>query len=108
MEVREGVQNPPITVTTPYFASFGYLAFDGTTPVIAIQKAGAISVAPEYTHGTGRGFAPWKNLGTTWTAAANIGLVATKSGVRVITSVGNAGYGPSWRSTPAARSARRP
>lgn len=94
LEVREGVQNAPITVTTPYLASFGYLAFDGSTPVLAIQKDGAISTAPVYTHGVGGGFAPWKNLGTTWTAAANIGLAGTKSGVRVITSVGNASYSP--------------
>jgi hypothetical protein len=94
LEIREGVQNPPITLATPYLASFGYLAFAGTTPVIAIQRAGAISVAPEYTHGVGAGFGPWSALGKTWTAAANIGLAATKSGVRVITSIGNADYWP--------------
>ncbi|BEP13112.1 hypothetical protein acdb102_14230 [Acidothermaceae bacterium B102] len=94
LEVREGVTNPAIVVTTPYFPGSGYLAFAGSTPVIAIQKYGAISTAPEYTHGVGGGFAPWSPLGTTWTAAANIGLVATKTGVRIIDSVGNADYWP--------------
>jgi hypothetical protein len=94
IEVREGVQNAPITVATPYLASFGYLAFQGTTPVILIQRDGAITIAPEYTHGVGSGFSAWSALGTTWTAAANVGLVATKTGVRAITSVGNADYSP--------------
>lgn len=94
VEVREGVANPPIVLATPYFPGSGYLAFSGTTPVIAIQKYGAITTAPQYTHGVAGGFAPWSPFGKTWTAAANIGLVATKTGVRIIDSVGNADYWP--------------
>ena len=94
MEIREGVQNPPVVVATPYAPGPAYLAFAGSTPVIAIQKYGAIITAPEYTHGVGAGFAPWAALGKTWTAAANIGLVATTTGVRIIDSVGNADYWP--------------
>ena len=94
MEIREGLSAAPTTVATPYFPGTGYLAFSGTTPVIAIQKYGAITTAPEYTHGVGGGFAAWSPFGKTWTSDANIGLVTTKTGVRIIDSVGNADYWP--------------
>ena len=94
VEIREGLGAAPITLATPYSPGSAYLAFSGTTPVLAIQKYGAITTAPQYTHGVAGGFAPWSALGKTWTAAANIGLVATKTGVRIIDSIGNADYWP--------------
>ena len=85
MEVREGVANPPITVATPYAPGYAYLAYSGSTPILAIQKDGGITIPPSYAHGVGAGFSSFTNLHA-WTAGANIGLVATKSGVRLVTA----------------------
>ena len=93
VEVREGVQNPPVTLTTPFSPGYADLAFSGATPVIAIEKYGSITDAPQYTHGVGGGFAAWSPLGTDW-SGANVGLVATKTGVRAISTVGNSDYWP--------------
>jgi len=92
MEVREGVANPPITVATPYAPGYAYIAYSGSTPILAIQKDGSITIAPSYAHGTGGGFSGFTNL-PAWTAGANIGLVATKSGVRMVASA-NGSYAP--------------
>ena len=85
MEVREGVANPPITVATPYSPGFAYLAYAGSTPILAIQKDGGITIAPSYAHGVGAGFSSFTNL-PAWTAGANIGLTATTSGVRLVSA----------------------
>jgi hypothetical protein len=84
MEVREGVANPPVTVTLPWSPGPAYLAFNGSTPVLAVQENGRLSVAPIYSFGPA--FTSWKNVPDSWTAGANIGLVATKSGLRMVAS----------------------
>jgi hypothetical protein len=94
MEVREGLSSPPVTIHMPYAPGTAQLAFAGSKPVIAAQKDGAVTSPVGYTSGVGTGFAPWKTNTKTWTAGANIGLVATKSGVRLIASVDNADYWP--------------
>ncbi|BEP13111.1 hypothetical protein acdb102_14220 [Acidothermaceae bacterium B102] len=89
MEVREGVASPPITVATPYAPGYAYLAYAGSTPILAIQKDGGITIPPSYAHAVGAaigaGFSSFADLHA-WTAGANIGLVATKSGVRLVTA----------------------
>lgn len=94
LEVREGVTNPPVMLPTPYGVGFTELAFQGTTPVIAAQKYGAVITPIETTHGVGGGFSGWTAVKNTWPAAANIGLVGTKSGVRLTAAVGNSDYWP--------------
>ena len=94
MEVREGLAHPPVTIHMPYAPGTAQLAFAGSKPIIAAQKYGAVTTAVGYTSGVGGGFGPWKTNTHTWTAAANIGLVATRAGVRLIASIDNADYWP--------------
>lgn len=80
-ELRQGITSAPTTVTTPYGPGQVTIAFSGATPVIAIVRAGSITVPVSVSHG-GSGFSVVK----TWTAGAGIGLVGTKAGVRLIAS----------------------
>jgi hypothetical protein len=102
LEVHEGIGAPAITLSMPYSPGAGILAFAGTTPVIAVQSYGAITTPVGVSYGLGA-FHP---VAKTWTAGANIGLVGTKSGVRLIASVDNADYWPvvaKWAGTSFAK-----
>jgi hypothetical protein len=90
IEVRKGIGTPAVTVPMTFPPGSALLAFSGVTPVIAAQWYGQISQPVWVSHDLGA-FTP---VAKTWTAAANIGLVATRSGVRLIASVDNADYFP--------------
>ena len=94
LQVRPGLNNPFVNLKTPYGVGAARVAFNHGTPVIVIQKAGAISAPVAYTSFRNGKFAPFQFLKHTWTAASDIGLVGTSSGVRLDTSVANATYHP--------------
>jgi hypothetical protein len=99
LQVRPGLNNPFVNLKTPYGVGAARVQFNHGTPVIVIQKAGAISAPVAYTSVRNGKFAAFHFLKHTWTAASNIGLVGTSSGVRLDTSVANATYRPevwSW------------
>lgn len=109
IQVREGVQNPEISLAAPFSPGAAQLAFAGSTPIVAMDSYGSISRAPIYARGNAGGFSGWTSLAKTWTAGADFGLVATKSGVRLVTSIDNASYWPTvskW--TGSGFSLRRP
>ncbi|MDX6254210.1 MAG: hypothetical protein QOJ11_544 [Frankiales bacterium] len=90
VEVRKGIGSPAISLPMSFSPGSALLAFSGATPVIAAQVYGAISKPVMVSHNLGS-FTP---VARTWTAAANIGLVAAKAGVRLIASVDSADYFP--------------
>jgi hypothetical protein len=94
IQVHQGISNPPVTIHTPYGVADAALAFAGATPVIAIHKAGAITQPVGYTYLSHGSWTSVANVARTWTSDANIGLVATKSGVRLIASQADADYHP--------------
>ena len=94
LQVRPGLNNPFVNLKTPYGVGAARVAFNHGTPVIVIQKAGAISAPVAYTSVRNGKFAAFGFVKHTWTAASNIGLVGTSSGVRLDTSVANATYRP--------------
>ena len=99
MQVRPGLGNPFVNLKTPYGVGPARIRFNHGTPVIVIQKYGAISTPVAYTSFRNGKFAAFHFVKHTWTAASDIGLVGTSSGVRLITSVGNSSYLPetwSW------------
>lgn len=91
--LRPGLSNPDVTLKTPYLAGSGEIRFSGSTAVLAIQKYGAISDPVSYAvhRGSWSGF---RKIARTWTSDANIGLATTRSGIRLLASVGNANYWP--------------
>jgi hypothetical protein len=108
-ELREGVTNAPITVATPYAPGSVQIAFQGSKPVVAIQEDGRITEPAAAATASGAGIGAFTNVAKTWTAGANIGLVGTKSGVRLIASIDDASYVPvvsKW--TGSGFSARKP
>ena len=109
VQVREGVQNPEIALSTPFSPGAAQLTFAGTTPIVAMDSYGSISVAPVYARGVGNGFSGWTSVAKTWTAGAHFGLTATRAGVRLVTSIDNASYWPTVsRWTGSGFSTRRP
>jgi hypothetical protein len=94
LEVRQGIDNPPTIVKTPYPVGFARLAFSHGTPIIAITKGGSITQPAAYSYRPGSTYTSFKDVAGTWTVGREIGLVATSSGVRLITEVGNANYFP--------------
>jgi hypothetical protein len=91
--LRPGLASAAVTLKTPYLVGGGRIAFSGATAVLAVQKAGAISVPVAYAvhRGSWSGF---RKLARTWTSDANLGLVRTRSGIRLLASVANASYWP--------------
>jgi len=91
--LRPGLGNAAVTLKTPYLVGTARLEFTGSTGVLAIQKYGAISVPVSYAvhRGSWSGF---RKVARTWTSDANLGLARTRSGIRLLASVGNANYWP--------------
>ncbi len=94
VQIRPGLSSPAVMLATPYEIGNAQIRFAGSTAVLAIQKAGAISYPVAYAHNSGHGWSGFRKLAHTWTAAANLGLASTRSGVRLLASVGNADYWP--------------
>jgi hypothetical protein len=93
LEVRDGA-GAPTTLTAPFTDVNAQLAFAGSKAIIAIQQAAFITKPVSYASGSGSSYSAFHVLAHTWTAGANIGLVSTKSGVRLFASVDNADYSP--------------
>jgi hypothetical protein len=94
VQVRPGLGQPAVTVHTPYGVQDAGLAFSGSTAVLAIQKNGAITVPVSYAHESGGTWSGFRALARTWTSDADLGLVRTTRGIRLLASVGNADYWP--------------
>ncbi|HTR94230.1 MAG TPA: hypothetical protein VMI73_21045 [Trebonia sp.] len=93
VQVTRGLGSAPQTVKTPFQPGHSLLAFSGTSAVLAIDKAGAISQPVNYARQSGSGWTGFKAIGKTWNLAG-FGMAGTTSGVRVIASENNAGYHP--------------
>jgi hypothetical protein len=93
VQVTRGLGSAPQTVKTPYPAGQALLAFSGSSAVLAIDKAGAISQPVSYARQSGGGWTGFKAIAKTWNLAG-FGMAGTTSGVRVIASENNAGYHP--------------
>lgn len=97
VQVIPGLGNKPVTVPTPYLVGTNQgvqLAFAGSTPLMAIQMGGAISQPISYASEPNGKWTAFRELAHTWTAAANLGLAQTRSGVRALASVDNPTYQP--------------
>ncbi len=94
VQVREGLSGSSVNLHTPYGVGDAHLRFSRGTGVLVIQKAGAISANVAFATVRDAAFSPFSKVGKTWTGAANFGLTATTSGVRMVTSVDNASYHP--------------
>lgn len=93
LEVRAGLSSPPVTITAPVIVGNARLRFSGSTAVLAIQKAGAITQPVSYATKTSGPWSSFRAVTHTWTYAV-LGLASTRSGVRLLASVANADYFP--------------
>jgi hypothetical protein len=93
IQVRPGGGTAAVNVKTPYPVGYAELAFTGNTPVIAIQKGGAITEAAGYTYESQGSWSAVHNVAHTWTGA-RVGLADTRSGLRLIAGTDNASYQP--------------
>jgi hypothetical protein len=101
MQVTPGT-GAAMNVVTPYSVGEAELAFTGTTPVIATQEAGSISVPAGYTDYVHGSWSAVHNVADTWTAGARVGLAETRTGLRLTASVANSSYQPvisTWTGT---------
>jgi hypothetical protein len=99
IQVRPGLGNHFVNLKTPYGVGGARLRFSGGTAVLVIQKAGAITIPVAFGSFRNGTFSGFRKLAHTWTAAADLGLTGTSSGVRMVTSEANADYHPvawSW------------
>jgi hypothetical protein len=94
LQVREGFTSSPTTVNTPYHVGYAQLAFAGSTPILAITKNAAVTQAAAFSYQHAGSWTSFKNVPGTGTAGQNVALVRTRSGVRLITDIGDAGYTP--------------
>lgn len=94
LQVREGLTGTFRNLHTPYGVGVARLRFSGGTGVLAIQKAGAITANVAFAKVRNGAFSPFSKVGKTWTGPSDLGLTATTSGIRLVTSEDNAGYHP--------------
>jgi hypothetical protein len=94
LQVRPGLGSPSVNVTAPYQVTIAKLAFSGSTGVLAIQKDGAITIPVSFASERGGHWSGFRALARTWTSDANLGLVKTSAGIRLLASVSNADYFP--------------
>jgi hypothetical protein len=94
IQVVPGLGSKPVKVNTPYEPGHAQLAFSGSTAILAIQKAGAITEPVSFADKRGGGWSSFHTVAHTWTSDANLGLVHTGSGVRLLASVDNADFFP--------------
>ncbi|HEY7280492.1 MAG TPA: hypothetical protein VID47_02760 [Actinomycetota bacterium] len=93
LQVHPGFTAPAHNLTTPYRVIHGWLAFAGSRAVIAVDKDGAIGEPVAYTSGT-TSFPAFKKVLHTWNLGGAVGMVGTRSGVRLAAGTDNASYQP--------------
>jgi hypothetical protein len=94
LQVRDGFTSSATHVTPPWGVGFAQLAFTGHTPVLTVEKDGAITTGPSYASASGSHWSSFKKVAKTWAVGTNADLTATHHGLRLITSVNRAGYNP--------------
>ncbi len=100
LQVRPGLDSKAVNLKTPWEVGGARIRFGGSTGVIAIQKAGAISENIAFSIIRNGSFGKFSKLAHTWTADGNIGLTNSSSGLRLVVSEPNASYHPeSWSFT---------
>jgi hypothetical protein len=88
LELREGLSHSPTLVKTPYTVGYAHLAFSHGTPILAITQAAQITQPPSYSSRPGSSWKPFRKLTGTWAVGIDIGLVDTRSGVRIVSGDG--------------------
>ncbi len=100
VQVHNDINTPGnlvVALKTPYQVQDARLRFHGNDAVLAIQKDGAITTPVAYASNRGGKWTEFRKLAKTWTSDAELGLVGTAAGIRLVTSVNNANYFPvSW------------
>jgi hypothetical protein len=94
LQVRPGLSSAAVSLHTPYTVGNAGIAFSGSTAVLAIQKGGAITLPVAYAHRSGSTWSAFHTLARTWTSDANLGIVRTTRGIRVLASINNADFWP--------------
>jgi hypothetical protein len=88
LQVHPGLGAERTTVHTPFIAGGAQIAFTGGKPIIAIDKAGAVSEPARYATGTVAGrFGAFHKVAGTWTTAQSV-LKETGHGIRLIATSG--------------------
>jgi hypothetical protein len=93
VQVRQGLAGTPDDRTAPWPVDDAWLAFSGSTPVLAISRYGSISEPIRYASAPGGSWSSFAPVPNTWNVGG-AGLVRTSRGVRLVASEGNAGYRP--------------
>jgi hypothetical protein len=94
LEVRPGLGNAAVSLSPPYMVGNAQLAFSGSTAVLAIQWAAALTRPVSYARKGSGGWSRFHTVARTWTAGANLGLVHTGSGIRLLAAINNADFWP--------------
>lgn len=92
LQVRQGLSGTPTPLTAPWGVGHAWLAFAGSTPIVAVDRYGSISEPIRYTRKT-TSWSPFAKVPNTWNVG-QAGMVGTRRGVRLIASEGNPGYRP--------------
>lgn len=82
------------SIPSPYFVGSAHLAFAGTTPVLTIDKYGAISSPVRSSAYVNGSWTPWANVPGTWSLGGAYDTASTLGGVRLVASQASASYHP--------------
>jgi hypothetical protein len=91
VQITKGLGARYQSVATPFTPGEGLIAFNGSSAVLAIDKAGSITAPVYFDRQAGNGWTAFKPVARTWDVEG-FGLTSTTSGVRLIASENNAGY----------------
>jgi hypothetical protein len=88
LQVRDGLSGPATTIKLVYEPGYASLAFAKSTPIVAVTVDGAITRPVAWSVKRGATWSKLANVKGTWSSGTNVGLTATKSGVRLTTGDG--------------------
>jgi hypothetical protein len=92
--VHEGADSTGTTLHTPWTAGTSALDFSGSTPVVVVEKYGAITTPGVWASAPSGTWSGFHTLAKTWTTGTQPGLVETSHGLRLVTTTDNSSYRP--------------
>jgi hypothetical protein len=92
--VHDGADSAGVTLKTPWAVGSAALDFSGSTPVVVVEKYGAVTEPGRWASAPGGTWSGFHTLSGTWTTGPQPGLVHTSHGLRLVTTTNNSSYRP--------------
>ncbi|MDP3892327.1 hypothetical protein, partial [Nocardioides sp.] len=94
LRVVAGLDREQTELALPFNFHKARLAFRGSTPILVIDKAGAIAEPLRVAHFSGTGWTPFTKVPKTWNLGGAFDVAAAGGGTHLVATVDNSSYYP--------------